>query len=162
MISSQEDRKPALPHDRKRLHPLVCKKNSLYFFDADPFFDVGLIIKMGKQPDHGQFVPDSVSTPPMVEVPYGQVTQSDHELNQLKLGQLFLPSGSLSGLQGTYAIVVIQKHVNNSVHAKCDRDRWPPSVRVGVFTHHQNAGVMIHLQVNLTSKLISENSTILE
>ena len=82
------------------------------------------------------------------------MTQSNHELNQLKLGQVLLPSGPLTRIECRLAVVEIQKHVNDGVQSQWYRDGRPIAVNGSVFTQHQNGRVVVNLRGNKFKNLL--------
>ena len=87
------------------------------------------------------------------------MTQSNHELNQLKLGQVLLPSGPLTRIECRLAVVEIQKHVNDGVQSQWYRDGRPIAVNGSVFTQHQNGRVVVNLRGNKFKKIIFHFTT---
>ena len=132
---------------------------SFQFLDNGPFFEIRLVIKIRKQPYHGQLIGNSVPAPAVLQISHDHVTQSNHELNQLKLGQVLLPSGPLTRIECRLAVVEIQKHVNDGVQSQWYRDGRPIAVNGSVFTQHQNGRMVVNLRGNKFKKIIFHFTT---
>ena len=86
-----------------------------------------------------------METETMAKVSHNHLTQSDKELQQLKLCEVLFPSRSFTGIKSGLSIVEIQKHVNKRIQPNRNREGRPGTAYVRIFAQHKNRRVVINL-----------------
>ena len=90
-----------------------------------PSLDVGMVVKVGEKPRHGNAIQNTVDTVVVIHVADNGDDKAHQKLDNLNLRHLLLPHGWVVGKQGCQAIVEVQENMHEGVHAQKDCDAGP-------------------------------------